>query len=172
MEGYYFRVSDKIDQAKYRVFGAKENPFLTSAVAVQFVAKTAPHVIVYLPGTNSHEGESILTADNLGPSPMVLPTTKPLQDSLQPGVGDEPGPVPEAFDHCVGDAPFDHPGRFQRAPHDEPRSPLLLPLCIGPFAFRDPGWAIKSIQVVECVASACHGGLILLENGLHIGNCN
>ena len=87
VEGYYFRVSDKRDKTKYRFFGAKENPFLTNAVAVQFVAKTMPHVVVYVPGANSHEGESVLTADNLGPTPMVLPATKPLQDSLQPGEG-------------------------------------------------------------------------------------
>ena len=61
---------------------------------------------------------------------------------------------------------------LERSSDDEPGCSLLHPLGIGPVAFGNSGWAVKSIQIVESIASTCNGRLILLQNSLHIGDCN
>ncbi len=87
LEGWFFKVEDRVDKLKYRVLGGEENPFDVPEVQVQFVPKPAPREIPFFAGSNSRPGGQLLTADALGPLPLSLPATKLLMSEPQPGEG-------------------------------------------------------------------------------------
>ena len=84
IEGWFFKVEDRIDQAKYRLFGGETNPFATRQVRVDFVPKPASREVFYFVG----EGASDLPSpDAFMPIPMRPPVTRALRENLEAGEG-------------------------------------------------------------------------------------
>lgn len=84
IEGWFFKVEDRIDQAKYRLFGGETNPFATRQVRVDFVPKPAAREVFYFVG----EGASDLPSpDAFMPIPMRPPATRALRENLEAGEG-------------------------------------------------------------------------------------
>jgi hypothetical protein len=86
VESWYFRVQDRIDRTKYRIFGGETNPFDTPDVTVQFVPRDPPRRVIYYVSDSSRPGAA-LVADTLAPPPFQLPKTIPLRENLEPGEG-------------------------------------------------------------------------------------
>ena len=86
VESWYFALDDRVAKVKYRVLGGSTNPFSTSAIRVDFVART-PRTIVYYTGSGAKPPAAQLTADTLGPTPLQLPKTQVLRDNPEPGEG-------------------------------------------------------------------------------------
>ncbi len=86
IEALYFRVDDRVTKVKYRLLGGDTNPFGELVTRVDFVPKAAGREIVYIIGSSGRSTGG-LTADALGPAPMVLPATIPLRDNLEAGEG-------------------------------------------------------------------------------------
>jgi len=87
IERSYFAFQDHMDQLKYRVFGGSTNPFKAEDVTVSFVKKPAPRTVVYFANSGVPATQAILTADTMGPTPLQLPPTTQVSDSLQAGEG-------------------------------------------------------------------------------------
>lgn len=85
IESYWFRVEDRINQAKYRVFGAETNPFATG-VEVVFVPRVEARTWTYHVGPEIAAAPN-LTSDLFAPKPLVLPKTIPLRETLEAGEG-------------------------------------------------------------------------------------
>ena len=84
VESFWFRVDDRIAKAKYRLLGGNTNPFV-AGVEVEFVPR-APTPTYYLyvgPGLPA----TALTAEELAPTPLHLPKTTPLRETLEAGEG-------------------------------------------------------------------------------------
>ncbi|MEP6870977.1 MAG: phosphodiester glycosidase family protein [Anaerolineaceae bacterium] len=84
VESYFFQVEDRIAKAKYRVLGGQTNPFATS-VEVEFVPRVEARTWSYYIGPLL--AAPGLTAEDLAPTPLVLPKTTPLRDNLEAGEG-------------------------------------------------------------------------------------
>jgi len=84
IEGWFFKVEDKIDKTKYRLFGGATNPFATQQVRVDFVRKPAIREVFYFVGDGS---DDLPPPDAFVPLPMRPPLTKPLRDTLEAGEG-------------------------------------------------------------------------------------
>jgi hypothetical protein len=87
VEGWGFKVEDRIDKTKYRLFGGSTNPFSNAEVTVQFVPRPPAPVYVYFVGGEGVSTGPLLVPLNGGRLPMALPDTKPLRDDLQEGEG-------------------------------------------------------------------------------------
>jgi hypothetical protein len=86
IEGWFFKVEDRGNKLKYRVFGGNENPFAIPEVQVQFVARPEAREITYFVGT-SRTGSQLLTAEALGPLPLTPPKTTLVLAEPQAGEG-------------------------------------------------------------------------------------
>ena len=86
VESWYFALDDRLAKVKYRVLGGSTNPFSTSAIRVDFVARS-PRTIVYYTGSGAQPPTAQLTADTLGPTPLQLPKIQALRDNPEPGEG-------------------------------------------------------------------------------------
>lgn len=86
IEGWFFKVEDRVDRVKYDLLGGREDPFATPPVQVQFVAKAAGREYAYFTGSASPAAQS-LTAEALGPLPLTPPQTTLLLSDSQPGEG-------------------------------------------------------------------------------------
>ncbi|MEP7215744.1 MAG: phosphodiester glycosidase family protein, partial [Anaerolineaceae bacterium] len=84
VESYFFRVEDRIAKTKYRFLGGPTNPFATT-VDVEFVPRVEARTWTYYIGPAL--AAPGLTAEELAPTPLVLPKTTPLRDSLEAGEG-------------------------------------------------------------------------------------
>lgn len=84
IEGWFFKVEDKIDKTKYRLLGGATNPFATRQVRVDFVRKPAAREVFYFVGDGS---DDLPPPDAFVPLPMRPPLTKPLRDTLEAGEG-------------------------------------------------------------------------------------
>ena len=84
VESYFFRVEDRIHKAKYRLLGGETNPFANS-VEVEFVPRVEARTWSYYIGPLL--AAPGLTAEDLAPTPLVLPKTTPLRESLEAGEG-------------------------------------------------------------------------------------
>jgi hypothetical protein len=84
IEGWFFKVEDRIDKTKYRLFGGETNPFATREVRVDFVPKPGVREVFYFVG----EGASDLPSpDAFMPIPMRPPVTRSLRDNPEAGEG-------------------------------------------------------------------------------------
>lgn len=86
IEGWFFKVEDRVDRAKYKVFGGRENPFDIPEVQVQFVAREPARELTYFAGAG-RGGAQLLTAEALGPLPLSPPKTTLVLSDPQPGEG-------------------------------------------------------------------------------------
>ncbi len=86
VEGWFFNIEDRIDKAKYRVLGGKENPFAVAAFQVQFVPRPEPKEVTYYVGSGRGSTQ-LLTAEALGPLPLTPPKTSLVLAEGQPGEG-------------------------------------------------------------------------------------
>jgi len=84
VESYFFRVEDRIAKANYRVRGGQTNPFAAS-VEVEFVPREEARTWTYYIGPSL--AAPALTAEDLAPTPLALPKTTALRDSLGAGEG-------------------------------------------------------------------------------------
>src|SRR5512139_493433 len=75
VEGWVFRLEDRLDQIKYRITGSEKNPFATREIQIQFVPQAAAREIVYFAGSGGRNSGLALTAEALGPLPLKLPAT-------------------------------------------------------------------------------------------------
>ncbi len=87
IEGWSFKIQDRIDKTKYRLFGGSTNPFSDAEVTVQVVPRPQQQVYVYFVGGVGVTTGPLLAPLNGGRLPMALPDTKPLRDDLQEGEG-------------------------------------------------------------------------------------
>ncbi len=55
VEGWFFKVEDRVDKAKYRLFGGETNPFATQQVRIVFVPKPATRELFYFVGEGSDD---------------------------------------------------------------------------------------------------------------------
>jgi hypothetical protein len=91
LEAWYFRIEDRIDRTKYRLFGGDADPFARGGLEVSVLPATQRRPIVYYPIAAS----SGLISDGLreqlaalsfhAPKPMTLPQVRQLQGSLEEG---------------------------------------------------------------------------------------
>ena len=84
VESYWFRIDDRINKTKYRLLGGDTNPFVLG-VEIDYVPREpAKTFYVYVgPGLPAFG----LTAEELAPTPLHLPKTSPLRDTLESGEG-------------------------------------------------------------------------------------
>lgn len=87
IEGWGFKVQDRIDKTKYRIFGGSTNPFSDAEVTVQVVPRPPAQMYVYFVGGEGVTTGPLLAPLNGGRLPMALPDTKPLRDDPQDGEG-------------------------------------------------------------------------------------
>jgi len=86
VEGWVFKVEDRMERWKYRFFGGESDPFAVAEIQVQFIPRTPAREVTYFAGT-SRKGAQTLTAEALGPLPLSLPATKVLSSDPLPGEG-------------------------------------------------------------------------------------
>lgn len=84
VESWFFRIEDRIDRTKYRLFGGETNPFETQPVRVVFVPKPAPREHFVFVGEGP---DDLPPPDAFVPLPMVPPATRALRDNLEAGEG-------------------------------------------------------------------------------------
>lgn len=84
IEGWFFKVEDRIDKTKYRLFGGATNPFATRQVRVDFVPKPAAREVFYFVGDGSGD---LPPPDAFVALPMRPPLTRALRDTLEAGEG-------------------------------------------------------------------------------------
>jgi hypothetical protein len=87
VEGWFFKAEDRVHKVKYRFLGGEENPFDIPEVQVQFVPKTAARELIYFAGVASNSSTPALTAEALGPLPLVFPKTTVLMSEPLAGEG-------------------------------------------------------------------------------------
>ena len=86
VESWYFRIKDKTDQVKYKLFGGTTNPFDENKVVVQLVPRSpARTVLIDLSAAPSLT--SLAIPNLFKPRPLELPKTTPLRDQLEQGEG-------------------------------------------------------------------------------------
>ena len=86
IEGWMFRVEDRVHKVKYKIFGGEENPFDIPDVQVQFLSAPKAKEVVYLVGAAKTSTQA-LTAEALGPLPLKMPETHVLLGDPLPGEG-------------------------------------------------------------------------------------
>ncbi|MEX2081062.1 MAG: phosphodiester glycosidase family protein [Dehalococcoidia bacterium] len=88
LESYYFRIEDRFDRTKYRLFGGDTNPFDDGAVRVQFVARPDAPVYVFQANLASDSGyHQYLPVGLPGPAPLSLPAVVQLSANPEDGEG-------------------------------------------------------------------------------------
>ncbi len=84
VESYWFRVEDRINKTKYRFIGGETNPFVLGVELEYVPREPARTFYTYVgPGLPAFG----LTAEELAPTPLHLPTTTPLRETLEAGEG-------------------------------------------------------------------------------------
>lgn len=88
VEGFYFKVQDRIDRTKYRLVGGKKDPFATGDAVVQFIARPQAEVVNVV----LNKRASVIAADPYfvgppAPDPMRPPKTTALHDTPDAGEG-------------------------------------------------------------------------------------
>jgi hypothetical protein len=86
VEGWVFKIEDRVERLKYRVLGGDSDPFAIPDVQVQFIPRAPARELTYLVGAPRTGGQT-LTAEALGPLPLQLPATKVLLSDPLPGEG-------------------------------------------------------------------------------------
>ncbi len=86
IEGWFFRVEDRTNKVKYRLFGGEEDPFAVKEVQVQFVPRPEAREVTFFVGKGRTSGQT-LTAEALGPLPLTPPKTNLLFSEPQAGEG-------------------------------------------------------------------------------------
>jgi len=85
VEGWVFKVEDRLDKLKYRVLGGDENPFDVAEIQVQFVERPPAKQVVYYANAPAATADSEILANAFAPIPMMPPATKVLSSDPQPG---------------------------------------------------------------------------------------
>lgn len=84
IEGWFFKVEDQIDRAKYRLLGGETNPFATRQIRVEFVPKPPAREIHFSAGNGA---DHLPAPDAFQPLPMIPPATRALREDLEEGEG-------------------------------------------------------------------------------------
>jgi hypothetical protein len=89
VEGWYFRVQDRIDRTKYRVFGGDTNPFGSDRIVITILPRVQPEPIIYYAGKmpSAPDPRYVLIPDTIWPSPFVPPTVRQVSDHPADGEG-------------------------------------------------------------------------------------
>ena len=87
VESWFFRIEDRVHQAKYRFFGGETNPFETETVHLQYIPRAEGAVIHYFPETGIRTEFPDLTGELFMPIPMQLPEIRQLSNNPDPGEG-------------------------------------------------------------------------------------
>ncbi len=85
VEGWYFRLQDRVEKTKYSLFGGETDPFADKSVRVDIVPKPEGSSVVYWVGKDASGMPAI--ADLFPPPPMEPPQTRQLRDDPAPGEG-------------------------------------------------------------------------------------
>lgn len=85
LEGYYFRVQDRMDRLKYRVVGGRTNPFET-AVVVQY-SRTEPGRVVTIDLARPIDTPNMAALSLNNRQPFKPPETRKLRDDPEAGEG-------------------------------------------------------------------------------------
>lgn len=86
VESWYFRLQDRVDRTKYRIFGGETNPFATDDIVVEWVPR-GPGRIVHIDRSVPFQPVYALDPGDLIDQPMKPPATRALRDHLEPGEG-------------------------------------------------------------------------------------
>jgi hypothetical protein len=86
LEAFYFRMQDKLDQVKFKVFGGSTNPFDESTVFVQVVDPPQPRNI-FIDLANKPDLRDLSVSHFFKPRPMEPPKTTALRDNPEAGEG-------------------------------------------------------------------------------------
>ncbi len=84
IEGWFFKVEDQINKAKYRLLGGETNPFATRQIRVEFVPRPPAREIHFSVGNGP---DYLPPPDAFQPLPMVPPTTRALRENPEAGEG-------------------------------------------------------------------------------------
>lgn len=84
VESWFFRIEDRVDKAKYRLFGGETTPFETQPVRVVFVPKPAARELFVFVGEGA---DDLPPPEAFVPLPMVPPATRALRDNPEAGEG-------------------------------------------------------------------------------------
>lgn len=87
VEGWFFRIEDRIDKTKYRFFGGETNPFAVEEVRVLFAPRAAGREIYVFVGEGAGDESGLTLFDAFRPAPMRPPETKKLRDHPEAGEG-------------------------------------------------------------------------------------
>ncbi|MBI5949615.1 MAG: phosphodiester glycosidase family protein [Chloroflexi bacterium] len=85
IEGWYFRLQDRVEKTKYSLFGGETDPFADSSVRVDVIPKPEGLSVVYWVGKDASGQPAI--ADLFRPPPMKPPETRQLRDDPASGEG-------------------------------------------------------------------------------------
>ncbi len=86
VEGWMFRVEDRVQRTKYKFLGGADDPFATREVRVQFIPRVPRKEIPYYVGGLS-SGDVDLHVEDFRPPPLAFPATTVLQSEALPGEG-------------------------------------------------------------------------------------
>jgi len=83
VESWFFRVEDRMDRVKYRLFGGSKDPFATERIRVQLVPREPAREVLYTVGSDSNDPPIFPDP----PPAMRLPETRVLSSNPEPGEG-------------------------------------------------------------------------------------
>ena len=86
VEAWYFSAQDKMDQLKFKVFGASTNPFEREEAVVEFLDRK-PGRNVFIDLSAAHNVANITVPTLFRPKPLELPKTAALRESPEQGEG-------------------------------------------------------------------------------------
>ncbi len=84
VESYWFRFEDRVNKTRYRFLGGDTNPFVLG-VEIEYVPRDEARTFYIFVGPGLPAFG--LTAEELAPTPLHLPTTIPLRETLEAGEG-------------------------------------------------------------------------------------
>ena len=87
VESWYFAVQDRVDRTKYSIFGGDKNPFVEDPNQTQYLAAIVPTVQVLGPTATPIPDVTPTPTPVPTPPPLVLPVTRQVSASLEPGEG-------------------------------------------------------------------------------------
>lgn len=89
VEGFMFKVEDRVAKVKYKILGGEEDPFARKELQVQFLPKKPGRELIYYAGFGGddlHSGDVFQLEDLYVPS-LEFPATTVLQSEAAPGEG-------------------------------------------------------------------------------------
>ncbi len=88
VEGFMFRVEDRVAKVKYKLLGGKEDPFARKELQVQFLPKRPGRELIFYAGFGGSEaGEQVFQTEDLFVPSLEFPATTIIQNEALPGEG-------------------------------------------------------------------------------------